>query len=194
MEPRWRLDADFPFDNGVRIVQFTPPGSRAQSNSARTDVGRPGVGAEPVPGCLRHRGGARRARRTWSRGQRRFHPGAPGAQFQPDVRRSDQGARARPRHLRLFATFSDPDGNRWLLQEVTPSCRPRRPSATSFGSAADLEAALMRAATAHGEQRSGWAANTTRTGRPGTPRTWWRSRPGRDCRREHKQRDTKGSP
>jgi len=24
----WRLDADFPFDNGFRIVQFTPPGSR----------------------------------------------------------------------------------------------------------------------------------------------------------------------
>src|SRR5271170_1030019 len=23
----WRLDADFPFDNGFRIVQFTPPGS-----------------------------------------------------------------------------------------------------------------------------------------------------------------------
>ena len=31
----WRLDADFPFENGVRIVQFTPPGSRAQSNSAQ---------------------------------------------------------------------------------------------------------------------------------------------------------------
>ena len=39
-----------------------------------------------------------------------------------------------------------------------------------------------------------WAANTTRSGRPGTPRTWWRSKLGRDCRREHKQRDTKGSP
>jgi len=23
----WRLDADFPFPNGVRVVQFTPPGS-----------------------------------------------------------------------------------------------------------------------------------------------------------------------
>ena len=31
----WRLDADFPFDNGVRIVQFTPPAQRAQSNSAQ---------------------------------------------------------------------------------------------------------------------------------------------------------------
>ena len=33
---RWRLDADFAFDNGFRVVQFTPPGSRrARSNSAR---------------------------------------------------------------------------------------------------------------------------------------------------------------
>src|SRR5919198_6116953 len=23
----WRLDADFPFDNGFRVVQLTPPGS-----------------------------------------------------------------------------------------------------------------------------------------------------------------------
>jgi len=25
----WRLDADFPFDNGFRVVQLTPPGSGA---------------------------------------------------------------------------------------------------------------------------------------------------------------------
>ena len=31
----WRLDADFPFDNGFRVVQFTPPGSGCRSNSAR---------------------------------------------------------------------------------------------------------------------------------------------------------------
>ena len=31
----WRLDADFPFDNGFRVVQFTPPCSGARSNSAR---------------------------------------------------------------------------------------------------------------------------------------------------------------
>ena len=31
----WRLDADFPFDNGFRVVQFTPPGRGARCNSAR---------------------------------------------------------------------------------------------------------------------------------------------------------------
>ena len=30
----WRLDADFAFDNGFRVVQFTPPGSAASSSSA----------------------------------------------------------------------------------------------------------------------------------------------------------------
>jgi PAS domain-containing protein len=34
----WRLDADFHFDNGFRVVQFTPPGSGARSNSARTSL------------------------------------------------------------------------------------------------------------------------------------------------------------
>ena len=32
----WRLDADFRFDNGFRVVQFTPPGPGARSNSVRT--------------------------------------------------------------------------------------------------------------------------------------------------------------
>ena len=31
----WRLDADFAFDNGFRVVQFTPPGSGARSSSGR---------------------------------------------------------------------------------------------------------------------------------------------------------------
>ena len=31
----WRLDADFPFDNGFRVVQFTPPGSGCSCSSAR---------------------------------------------------------------------------------------------------------------------------------------------------------------
>jgi catechol 2,3-dioxygenase-like lactoylglutathione lyase family enzyme len=50
------------------------------------------------------------------------------------------------------ATFTDPDGNIWLLQEVTTR-RPGRvdPAITSYTSVNDLKAALIRAATAHGE-------------------------------------------
>jgi catechol 2,3-dioxygenase-like lactoylglutathione lyase family enzyme len=51
-----------------------------------------------------------------------------------------------------FASFSDPDGNSWLFQEVTTRLPGRvDPAATSFGSASDLANAMRRAAAAHGE-------------------------------------------
>jgi catechol 2,3-dioxygenase-like lactoylglutathione lyase family enzyme len=53
---------------------------------------------------------------------------------------------------RSFASFQDPDGNRWILQEITTRLAGRLdPSTTSFGSVTDLESALRRAAAAHGE-------------------------------------------
>ena len=50
------------------------------------------------------------------------------------------------------ASFNDPDGNNWLLQEVTTRL-PGRVDAdvTSFGSASDLAGAMRRASVAHGE-------------------------------------------
>jgi catechol 2,3-dioxygenase-like lactoylglutathione lyase family enzyme len=59
-----------------------------------------------------------------------------------------------PEHRSYFsrASFSDPDGNSWLLQEVTTRLPGRvGPGATSFGSASDLAGALRRAEAAHGE-------------------------------------------
>jgi catechol 2,3-dioxygenase-like lactoylglutathione lyase family enzyme len=51
-----------------------------------------------------------------------------------------------------FASFEDPDGNRWLLQEITTRLPGRvNPAATTFGSAIDLASALRRAEGAHGE-------------------------------------------
>jgi len=56
------------------------------------------------------------------------------------------------RSYRTFASFSDPDGNGWLLEEITTRLPGRIDSAaTSFSSAADLASALKRAASAHGE-------------------------------------------
>src|SRR5277367_6526610 len=50
------------------------------------------------------------------------------------------------------ATFSDPDGNVWLLQEITTRLPGRVDSGvTSYSSASDLESALRRAAAAHGQ-------------------------------------------
>ena len=59
-----------------------------------------------------------------------------------------------PEHgtYRSRALFSDPDGNSWMLQEITTRLPGRIDSGvTSFGSASDLVSALIRAATAHGE-------------------------------------------
>ncbi len=51
-----------------------------------------------------------------------------------------------------YASFSDPDGNNWLLQEVTTRLPGRvDTAATSFGSASDLANAMRRASVAHGE-------------------------------------------
>jgi hypothetical protein len=55
------------------------------------------------------------------------------------------------RSYRSFASFSDPDGNGWLLQEVTNRLPGRVEGDTTFGSSSELRAALWRAAVAHGE-------------------------------------------
>jgi len=156
----WRLDADFAFDNGFRVVQLTPPGSGcsvqfgtkitsaapgsaqglylivADVEAARRDLDAHGVGVSEV-----------------------FHPGAPGAQFQSDGS-SDRVSGPAPEHASYssFATFRDPDGNGWLLQEITARLPGRvDPAETTFASTADLASALRRAEAAHGqhEQRTG---------------------------------------
>ena len=149
----WRLDADFPFDNGFRIVQFTPPGS-----SCSVQFGQKLTSA--APGSVRdfylivsNIEAVREA--ISSRGvaiSDVFHPGVPGAQFHPeDVSNRLKGAARNRSSYSSFAAFSDPDGNRWLLQEVTTRLPGRVASDTTYTSAADLSEALQRAAKAHGE-------------------------------------------
>jgi catechol 2,3-dioxygenase-like lactoylglutathione lyase family enzyme len=56
------------------------------------------------------------------------------------------------RSYRSFASFSDPDGNSWLLQEITTRLPGRIDSGeTSFGATSDLASSLRRAEAAHGE-------------------------------------------
>jgi catechol 2,3-dioxygenase-like lactoylglutathione lyase family enzyme len=116
----WRLDADFAFDNGFRVVQYTPPGS-ACSIQFGTNI------TSATPGSARGLylvvsdietardelvGRAAEISEV-------FHPSAPGAQFQSHGT-SDRVSGPAPDHASYgsFATFSDPDGNRWLLQEI----------------------------------------------------------------------------
>src|SRR2546421_5012872 len=82
------------------------------STARRSSTGGSDGGSTPTP-C------ARRARRPRCRGSEVFHAGTPGAQFQPGGMSGRVGGPA-PDHAsyRSFATFSDPDGNAWLLQEM----------------------------------------------------------------------------
>jgi catechol 2,3-dioxygenase-like lactoylglutathione lyase family enzyme len=150
----WRFDADFPFGNGFRVVQFTPPGSgcSVQFGSNITSAA-PGS----AHGLYLIVSGIEAARdelvACGVAVSQVFHAGTPGAQFQPEGSSGRVGGPA-PNHATYgsFATFSDPDGNGWLLQEITTRLPGRIDSAeTAFASANDLATALRRAEAAHGE-------------------------------------------
>lgn len=109
----WRLDADFVVSDSFRVVQFTPPGSPSSIHfgngvtkaapgsaaglflvvsdieAARTDLTGRGVDVSEI-----------------------FHSEGPG---KPQIK----GRHPEGRSYASFATFKDPDGNEWLLQEIT---------------------------------------------------------------------------
>jgi catechol 2,3-dioxygenase-like lactoylglutathione lyase family enzyme len=140
---RWRLDADFRFDNGIRIVQFTPPGSGCSIQfGAQITAATPGS-ANGFLVVSDIEAARKELVATGIQVGEIFHIGPGGPASGPD-----------PDHRSYFsrASFSDPDGNVWLLQEVTTRLPGRvEPGATSFSSASDLASALRRASAAHGE-------------------------------------------
>jgi catechol 2,3-dioxygenase-like lactoylglutathione lyase family enzyme len=142
----WRLDADFAVGDAFRVVQFTPPGSPCSFHFGKgVTAAAPGSaqGLYLVVSDIE----AARAELV-GRGvevSEVFHRAGPGKPpiSGPDPERRSYGS---------YATFSDPDGNGWLLQEVTVRLPGRVDSGeTTFSSSADLAKALRRAATAHGE-------------------------------------------
>jgi catechol 2,3-dioxygenase-like lactoylglutathione lyase family enzyme len=150
----WRLDADRAGGDNFRLIQFTPPasGCAIQFGTNLTSVA-PGSAQDLYLivsdiAAVRDEFVARGVEVSEV-----FHEGAPGARFRPagaDGRVSGPA----PEHgsYGSFASFSDPDGNVWLLQEVTTRLPGRvDPAATSFGSTSDLADAMRRASAAHGE-------------------------------------------
>lgn len=147
----WRIDADIPTPGGGRILQFTPPGSPCSVLmgtgltpsppgstqfvhlvvddivAAQAELVAKGVEASEV-----------------------FHDAGGGYnRFDPAVRAS--GPDPERRTYASFATFSDPDGNGWVLQEITTRLEGRIDTGvTSYVSVRDLTDALKRAAAAHG--------------------------------------------
>jgi catechol 2,3-dioxygenase-like lactoylglutathione lyase family enzyme len=137
----WRQDVTPP---GSGVVQFTPPGSACsvQFGTKRTSA---------APGSAQNQflivSDIQAARNELAgRGvevSEIFHLGPTGPVSGPAPDRAT---------YRSFATFSDPDGNSWLLQEITTRLPGRiDASETAFGSASDLASAFRRAEAAHGE-------------------------------------------
>ena len=146
----WRLDADFAFDNGFRVVQLTPPGSgcSVQFGSKMTSAA-PGSaqGNYLIASDIRAARDELAAR--GAKVSEVFHAGTPGAQFQPDGTSGRVGGPA-PDHATYssFATFSDPDGNGWLIQEITTRLPGRGLSNMDVATLTEL---LREAEKHHGE-------------------------------------------
>jgi catechol 2,3-dioxygenase-like lactoylglutathione lyase family enzyme len=116
----WRLDADFRYDNGFRVVQFTPPGSGCSVQFGTKITSAAPGSAQGLYLIVSDVESARRdlAARDIEVSEV-FHPGTPGAQFQIDGGGRISGPAPGHATYGSFATFRDPDGNGWLFQEVT---------------------------------------------------------------------------
>jgi len=160
----WRLDADFAFENGFRVVQFTPPGSECSIQfGAKITSAAPGT-AQGLYLIVADIAAARDE--LVARGVEAsevFHPGTPGAQFRPNGT-SGRVTGPAPDHAsyRSFVTFSDPDGNGWLIQEI----KARLPGRGLGRDVATLTELLREAEKRHGDYEptapkhhwSGWYA------------------------------------
>ena len=116
----WRLDADFPFDNGFRVVQFTPPGSGCSVQfGTKITTAVPGS-AQGLYLIVSDLEAARKE--LIAHGvevSEVFHTSKPGAQFRSESAGRVNGPDPAHRSYFSFATFDDPDGNTWLFQEIT---------------------------------------------------------------------------
>jgi len=153
----WRLDADYDDGKDFRIMQFTPPGSGCSIIFGKTVTAA-------APGSLQglylivsdiQAARAELLRRGVDISEV-FHDaaGVYSGEDEPYLfgRRRVNGPDPDHRSYRSFASFHDPDGNGWFLQEIT-SRLPGRidPATTAFPSVNDLASALRRAEAAHGE-------------------------------------------
>src|SRR5271157_4102173 len=147
----WRLDADFAAGNDYRVIQFTPPGSGCSVIFGRNVTAAAPGSAQGLYLIVSDIEPARKE--LLARGvsvSEVFHGGAD-VYAGPDEPYLFGRIRVNgpdPEHgsYRSFASFSDPDGNGWLFQEITTRLPGRiDDAATTFASAADLVSAFRRA-------------------------------------------------
>lgn len=153
----WRLDADYDNGKDFRVIQFTPPGSGCSVIFGKNvTAAAPGsaqglylivADIEAVrDNLLRH--GVEISEVFHAAGDVYAGPDEPYLFGRIRV----NGPDPQHRSYRSFASFSDPDGNGWLFQELTTRLPGRiDATATSFASTNDLASAFRRAEAAHGE-------------------------------------------
>jgi predicted enzyme related to lactoylglutathione lyase len=153
----WRLDADFTGPDDYRVIQFTPPGSNASVIFGKNVTSAAPGSAQGLYLVVSDIEAARKE--LLARGiavSEVFHHEGEGygGSDEPYLfgRRRTSGPDPEHRTYQSYASFKDPDGNGWLLQEVTARLPGRiDTNETTFASVADLAAAFRRAEAAHGE-------------------------------------------
>ena len=141
----WRLDADLTSGDGSRVVQLTPPGSPCSIHLRQRNHDSPG-GISAGTWLIVSDIGAARAELV-GRGvdvSGVFH-------FSPERKGPVPGPDPQGGSYRSFASFSDPDGNSWLLQEIKTRLPGRGLSNLDVAS---LTAFLREAETRHGEYQA----------------------------------------
>jgi catechol 2,3-dioxygenase-like lactoylglutathione lyase family enzyme len=161
----WRLDADFAAGDDWRVIQFTPPGSGCSVIFGRNVTSAAPGAAQGLYLIVSDIEAARDE--LLDRGiaisevfhdDGDIHTGADEPYLFGRLRVSGPDLDRRSYHS--YASFDDPDGNGWLLQDVTTRLPGRIDSTTTtYASANELARALRRAAAAHGqhEVRTGQA-------------------------------------
>ncbi len=156
----WRLDAEFAAGEDFRIMQFTPPGSGCSIIFGKNVTAAAPGSAQGLYLVVSDLAAARNE--LLARGvavSEAFHDGGD-VHAGPDEpflfgRLRVSGPDPERRSYRSFASFNDPDGNGWLMQEVTARLPGRIDSAeTKFASVSDLASAMRRASVAHGQHEA----------------------------------------
>ena len=160
----WRLDAHYDNGDDFRVIQFTPTGSGCSVIFGKNVTAAAPGSAQGLYLIVSDIQAARHELAAHGVDATEVFHDAGGVYAGPDQpylfgRLRVSGPDPDHRSYRSFVSFSDPDGNGWLLQEFTTRLPGRVAGQTTYASAGDLSQALRRAATAHGqhEARTGQA-------------------------------------
>ncbi len=155
----WRLDADFAAGDDFRVIQFTPPGSECSVIFGKNVTAAAPGSAHGLYLIVSDIEAARDE--LLGRGveiSEVFHDagGVYAGTDEPYLFGELRVSGPDPEHrsYRSFASFGDPDGNGWLLQEITARLPDRVAGDTTYASAGDLSQALRRAEAAHGQHEA----------------------------------------